>query len=88
MRVFKLEIRYRCCVQFLHVAGTIMIQQGTGGLSRGNMFEEILKGGSMISFIVLHKGGIKLSPPIFEWISSWSRYRGSEVELLTPEGWF
>ena len=39
----------------LHVAGTIIIQQGTGGFYRGDMFEVILKYKSMLSFIVLPK---------------------------------
>ena len=72
----------------LHVAGTIIIQQGTGGFYRGDMFEVILKYKSMLSFIVLPKVDMEVSPPILGWISFWSRYRGSEVELLTPKGRF
>ena len=42
----------------------------------------------MRSFVTLHKEAITVSTPVFECISSLYRHMGSEVELLTPEGWF
>ena len=44
VRVFKLDMRYLCFMNFVHVIGTIMIQQGTYGLYIGDMFEVILNG--------------------------------------------
>ena len=44
VRVFKLEMRYRCIMKFVHVDGTIMILQGMDGLYRGDMVEGVLKG--------------------------------------------
>ena len=58
VRVFRLDMRYLCFMNFVHVIGTIMIQQGTYGLYIGDMFEVILNGESMFYFIALHKGYI------------------------------
>ena len=52
------------------------------------MFEGVLKGELMLSFVALHKGDIEVPPPILEWIYSWAKHRGRKVELMTPEGWF
>ena len=53
-------------MHFLHVDGNIMIQQGTGGFSRGDIFEGVLKKESMLSSVALQKGAIEVSPPIPE----------------------
>ena len=37
IRIIKLQMKYRCIVHFIHVAGTRMIEQGSDGLSRGDM---------------------------------------------------
>ena len=50
------------------MAGTRMIRQGMDGLYIGDMLEGFLKGGSMLSFVLLHKGDIEVSPPVLEWI--------------------
>ena len=42
VRLFKLEMSFCCKIKFVHVAGTRMIAQGTGGLSRGGLFEGVL----------------------------------------------
>ena len=37
VRFFRLEMKYLCKLEIIHVAGTRMIAQGTDGLSRGDM---------------------------------------------------
>ena len=43
----ELEMRARCKVHIIHVAGTRMIDQGTDGLSRGNFTEGSMRGKSI-----------------------------------------
>ena len=46
VRLHCMSMRFKCNVRFIHVAGTRMSSQGTDGLSRGDMYEEIMKGGN------------------------------------------
>ena len=43
LRLFQLSSAFLCSVNIIHVAGTRKIQQGTDGLSRGDMLEGVLK---------------------------------------------
>ena len=90
VRLYRLEMKYLCKLEIVHdVAGTRMIDQGTDGLSRGDMYEGVMAGSSMLSFIPLHKSAGERSPGIIPWVQSWaSGCRGEAAELLTPSGWF
>ena len=44
VRLHCLSMRFKFNVRFIHVAGTQMIIQGTDGLSRGDIYEGIMKG--------------------------------------------
>ena len=70
VRVFKLEMSYRCNISCIHVAGTRMIAQGTDGLSRGEMYEGVMNSQSMLSFVPLHLSALARSPALVEWINS------------------
>ncbi len=87
--IYKLQMRCRCVVHFVHVAGTRMIEQGTDGLSRGDMLEGVMKGEPILSYVTLHKTVVEVSPAVFEWISNdWGSQFGKPVELLSMEDWF
>ena len=89
VRLYKLEMQFLCKIQVVHVAGTCMIQQGTDGLSRGDMFEGVMKGASMLSFVPLHKTAIEWSPKLIDWIFGWCEVASiGEVEVLDENGWF
>ena len=88
VKVYILEMNFQCRIQFIHVAGTRMIASGVDGLSRGDMYEGVMKGISMLQFVPLHKGAFEVSPSLLKWISSWAIDMGNEVEVLDPEGWF
>ena len=49
-----LELRYQCSVRCTHVSRTSMIEQGTDGLSRGDLLEGVMKGRSMLDCIPLN----------------------------------
>ena len=59
LRLNVLEQKYGANIHIVHVAGTRMIGEGTDGLSRGNMFEGVMTGEDMLSFIPLHLGAIQ-----------------------------
>ena len=88
VRLFKLEMSFRCKVLFIHVAGSRMIHQGTDGLSRGDMWEGVMRGESMLSHVPLHESSIERSSAILLWIESWATHDNLSIEVLQPEGWF
>jgi len=89
VRFFRLEMKYLCKLEIIHVAGTRMIAQGTDGLSRGDMYEGVMSGSSMLSFIPLHLTASERSPQVIDWVKSWASEDGKRsVEVLSPEGWF
>ena len=88
VRLYTLEMRYRCNIQLVHVAGTRMIEQGTDGLSRGDMYDGVMRGESMLKYIPLHLNALERSPGLEDWLGSWAGdFRGREMEILAPEDW-
>ena len=84
-----LETRAGIKIHFVHVAGTRMIDQGSDGLSRGNLTEGVMGGKAMEFFVPLHQGAIERSPSVLDWIKSWAPEDSSNTwNLLDPEGWF
>ena len=77
--LFDLVVRLHCLimpfkfnVRFIHVAGTRVISQGTDGLSRGYMYESIMKGETMLSFLPLGKLALARSPDPRNCIKGWA----------------
>ena len=89
VRLYRLEMKYLCKIEMIHVAGTRMIEQGTDGLSRGDMYEGVMAGDSMLTHVPLHLSALERSPKLDKWIASWA-LSGSDhkLEVLTPSGWF
>ena len=89
LRLRNLEMKFMCKINIIHVAGTRMIEQGTDGLSRGDMLEGVCRGDTMTSHIPLARTALERSAPLLDWINSWFSDGGKhEVEVLKPEGWF
>ena len=53
-----------------------MISQGKDGLSRGDMYEVIMEGGNMLSFLSLEKLALARSPDLSKWIEVWDSTLG------------
>jgi hypothetical protein len=91
-RLRRLELEEGCIIHLIHVAGTRMIEQGTDGLSRGNLGEGVMKGAPITSFIPLHLTALeRKKDDLFEWISNWAQLENDPlggVELLSPSDWF
>ena len=65
-----------------------MIEQGTDGLSRGDMYDGVMRGDSMLKYIPLHLNALERSPGLEDWLGSWAGdFRGREMEILAPEDW-
>ena len=65
-----------------------MISQGTDVLSRGDIYEVIMKEETMLYFLSLDKTALTRSPTLSKWIKGWASTLGREVEVLDPDGWF
>ena len=88
-RVYKLTMKCMCSINLIHVSGTRMIEQGTDGLSRGDLLEGVLNGQRMLSFIPLHLSALEREPGLKDWISTWARTgRKEPLEYLSPTDWF
>ena len=88
VRLYLLEMKFKCRIQLVHVAGTRMIDQGTDGLSRGSMFEGVMQGQSMLHHLPLHIGALDRCPALEAWIKEWAGSYGMTPEVLSPEDWF
>ena len=83
-----LGMRFRCSVQFIHVAGTRMIKQGSDGLSRGDLYEGVMSGKPMLHYIPLADSALDRSPKLLPWIRGWFSGFETDLEVLDKEGWF
>lgn len=63
-----------------------MIEQGTDGLSRGNLNEGVMTGASMLSFVPLNKGALDRRPELLDWIAEWVPY--PHITVLSCEDWY
>ena len=53
------------------------------------MFEGVMKGASMLSFVPLHERAIERSPKLIDWIFGWCKVASlGEVEVLDENAWF
>ena len=89
VRLYKLNMQVKCRIQFIHVAGTRMIEQGTDGLSRGNMFEGVMQGKSMLEFVPLHLSALDRSEKLESRLRRCLEGKfHSKLEILAPKDWF
>jgi len=84
LRLRKLEMNVGIKLYFIHVSGTRMISQGSDGLSRGKLYEGVMRGEEMTSFIPLHLNALERSPELRSWIESWLVWNNRPLEFLEP----
>lgn len=84
-----------CIVHVVHIAGTRMKASGIDGLSRGDLYEGIMKGESPLKYIPLDEGAVSRSQGrVRDWIDSWwlnaegAPILGKKLRLLEPVDWF
>ena len=88
LRLWSLEMKHKCKLHLIHVAGTRMIAQGTDGISRGDMMEGVLQGDDMLEHIPLALPPCERSATLLPWIKSWACESGFDVEVLEATDWF
>ena len=62
-----------------------MIEQGSDGLSRGNLAEGVMRGQQMKDFIPINEDAFGRSPSLKSWLEEWTRH---ECTFLDATGWF
>ena len=87
IRLRKIEMSECTKLWVTHIAGKRMIAQGTDGLSRGNLIEEVMSGLSMrMVFVPLNESALQRSHnDVLPWCRSWTDQ--ADLEALEPEGW-
>jgi hypothetical protein len=85
LRVKKLEMTKLTKIHIIHEAGERMKEQGSDGLSRGNLNVGVMAGKRMLDFVPIHISPLDRSPTLKPWLKS---FLGSEAEFLDPTGWF
>ena len=85
LRIKQLEMHNQAKIHIIHVSGERMKDQGSDGLSRGNLNVGVMAGKSMLSFVPIHLTAFERSPKLKDWLLS---FVGNKTEFLTPEQWF
>jgi hypothetical protein len=85
LRLRELEMRGNLFVHLIWVAGTRMIEQGTDGLSRGDLSNGVMAGDNMLAHVPLNRTAFGRSPKLKGWLLECS---GPTWEVLTTEGWY
>jgi hypothetical protein len=64
-----------------------MKDQGTDGLSRGDLLEGVMKGNDFLGYIPIHRSACTRSPSVAAWLEE--MFGGGEpLEFLSPSDWF
>ena len=88
VRLYKMGMKFKCDIKFIHVSGKRMIAQGTDGLSRGDLLEGVMKGHSILDFVPLNETALERSPQLGDWVRSWAEVPfHEELEILSHEDW-
>jgi hypothetical protein len=87
LRICLLEMHGGWKIHVIHISGKRMIQQGTDGLSQGDMISGVMGGVDMLSFVPLGRGADEHSGSLKRWVHTWWK-SDSPAKWLTPEGWF
>ena len=68
MQLHCLCMRYMCQVRFIHVSGNRMIGQGNDRLSRGSLYEGVMNGKPLLTFLPLGDSALERSELLGRWI--------------------
>jgi hypothetical protein len=85
LRLHKLEMQGKLFIHLIWVAGTRMIEQGTDGVSRGDLSNGVMTGKDMLDFVPLDQGVNARAPELAHWFLEAS---GGDWVSLEPRDWF
>jgi hypothetical protein len=78
-------MREKLFILLIWVAETQMIEQGTDGVSRGDLSNGVMTGMSMLEFVPLNQGVDTRRAELVAWIGEAA---GDNWITLKPQGWF
>jgi hypothetical protein len=85
LRLRTPEMKGDLLIHLIWVAGTRMIEQGTDGLSRGDLSNGVMAGDTIVLHVPLNKDAFSRSAGLRDRLLE---YPGPSWEVLTAEGWF
>ena len=85
LKLRRLEMHHQTKIHIIHVSGKRMIEQGSDGLSRGNLNVGVMAGKDMLSFVPIHLNALERCNTLKPWLKS---FAGINAEFLSPEQWF
>jgi hypothetical protein len=85
LRVKKLEMHQQAKIHIIHVSGERMKEQGSDGLSRGNLNVGVMAGKKMLDFVPIHLTALERCSSLKPWLET---FVGKDAEFLEPEDWF
>ena len=85
-RLRQLEMGGYIFIRFIWIAGTRMIEQGTDGLSRGDLSSGGMAGEHFLKFVPLNKTAFQRHSRLQEWICE--ALPGGLWQTLSTEEWF
>jgi hypothetical protein len=86
LRLRLMEMNNDLIVHIIHVAGTHMKAQGTGGISRGDKSMGVTRSIPMEQFCPLHTTTFKHSPKLKTWLTAATELL--KPVFLQPNDWF
>jgi len=87
VRLKKLELAHGFTLHVIHVAGQCMQDQGTNGLSHGDLLSGVMAGSGMLELVPLHLSATERAPQLVSWVKSWVPLTHT-VFPLQPIDWF
>ena len=90
LRLRKLQMAGDIFIHVIHIAGTRMIEEGTDGLSRGNINEGVMTGKDILSYIPLHLSALERQKELTSWVLSWAATgeEANNYKILAPGEWY
>lgn len=67
--------------------GTRKINQGTDGVSCGNLLEGVMAGSNILHFIPLNQSDFDGSENLIDWVKTWG-LSNLKLSFLEPQDWF
>ena len=87
LRTKQLEMNGHIFVRVIWVAGTRMIEQGTDGLSRGDLMTGVMTGVNMLLYVPLNKSVVERQDNVIPWLESVGN-TAYKWRTLTTHKWF
>jgi hypothetical protein len=81
----KLEMEGKLFLNIIWIAGTRMIEQGTDGLSRGDLSNGVMIGHPMLQYVPLNKSATTRQPNLLSWLIG-THPKGWTA--ITPSDWY